>query len=455
MIKMQIIHTTFFTSIRIRVTSFFRFSPVMIAFLVLSTSALPANTVSLLKVKGGINPASADYIKRGIEQAQEQKKNLVVITLDTPGGLLSSTKEIVQNILNAPLPVVIFVTPSGASATSAGVFITMSGHIAAMSPGTSIGAAHPVTGSGKDVKKEGGEDMAKKVENYASAFIEGIANKRGRNAKWAIQAVRNSVSITAEKALRYKVIDVLADDVPSLLKKIDGRRVNINGKSVSLNTKDAAIENVKMSLMQKILDVLSTPNIALLLLSLGSLGIIMEIYHPGTYFPGVLGGIAFLLGLISLQILPINYGGLALIALAMLLFVAEIMVPSFGVLGVGGIISFIFGAMFLFDTPDSDLSVSWPLVIGLALSFGAFLLLAGFFIGKIAFRKPRTGAEGLVGEIATVTQDIEPEGTGKVFFHGEYWNAVSPERRLKGDKVRISKVDGMRVYVENLDANRG
>jgi membrane-bound serine protease (ClpP class) len=436
---------------RQRILLIYLLSFMLLAFgrhgLLSETAESTTGSILVISVKGTINPASSDYIKKNINDAPKENVGLVVIELDTPGGLLSSTKEIVQSILNAPVPVVIFVTPAGASATSAGVFITMSGHIAAMAPGSSIGAAHPVSGSGKDIKDEGGSNMEKKVENYASAFIEGIAKKTGRNSHWAIDAVRKSVSITAEDALKLNVIDLLAGSLPELLKKIDGRTVKVKESQVRIKTTGLPLKRKEMTMVQKFLDILSTPNIALLLLSLGSLGIIAELYHPGTYFPGVVGGICFILGLISLQILPINYGGLALIGLSIILFVAEIFVPSFGILGVGGILSFIFGALFLFDTPESDLSVSLGIVLAIAASFGAFMIVAGTLISKVIFQKPHSGPESLIGVTGRVVQEIKPGIMGKVFFHGEYWNAYSDQEISKDAKVKIIARENLSLKV--------
>ncbi len=434
---------------------FWIFMMQLILFVALLPAANQVRTYTYLQIKGGINPASADYIQKGIRFATASHHELILIELDTPGGLLSSTKEIVQTILNSPIPVLILIAPAGASATSAGVFITMAAHVAAMAPGTSIGSAHPVSGSGKDIQEEGGKDMAKKVENYASSFIEAIANKTGRNAKWAIEAVKYSHSLTAEKAKERGVVDLIATDYQSLLKQVHGRTVTVLGKTRQLHTENLIQVPKEMTLVQKILNILSIPNIALLLLSLGSIGIIAEIYHPGTYFPGVLGGISFLLGLVSLQILPINYGGLALIILAILLLSAEFMVPSFGILGSGGIISFVLGALFLFDTPESDLNVSWLLVVSLAITLSAFLGFILYFIGKTALRRPITGLEGLVGQKAKVTKEILPEKSGKIFLHGETWNAssssTSKENLYPGNKVRVVAVQGMEMIVEPID----
>lgn len=401
-----------------------------------------------LAINGGINPAAEDYLTKGIQAAQKERADFVLLTIDTPGGLLKTTKMMVQNILNAPLPIITYVSPAGASATSAGVFITISGHVAAMAPGTSIGAAHPVSGSGKDIKEKGGKDMAQKVENYAAAFIEGIANKRGRNAQWAIQAVKQSKSITARKAVALNVVDLNAESIQELLQKIHGKKIEVNGSTETLRTQNARLKEREMTIVQKFLDFLSTPNVAMLLLSLGSLGIIAEIYSPGAFFPGVLGGIAFLLGLVSLQILPINYGGLALIILGMLLFVAELLVPSFGILGVGGIVSFIVGGLFLFDTPTSDLTVSWSILLAIGAGFGLFLVLAATLVGKVAFRRSRSGPESLVGETGEVVRDIAPGKPGKVLFHGEYWNAYAEHELKRGYEVEIVAVEGLKVKVQ-------
>jgi len=335
-----------------------------------------------------INPASSDYIRVGLEKAKESNANALVIEMDTPGGLLSSTKDIVKMILNSEVPVVVYIHPSGSSATSAGVFITLSAHVAAMNEGTSIGAAHPVSigqrGNDKkkdteeenddDSKKDDKDIMNEKIENYAAAFIESIAEKRGRNIEWAVEAVRNSASITSTEALEKNVIDLISPSLNDLLTRIDGRKIKVNEKEIILATKDASIQNIEMSAKQKLIDVLSTPDIALLLISLGSLGLLLEFYNPGLIFPGVAGAICLMLGFVSFQILPFNYGGVVLLFIAVGLFIAEIYVPSFGLLTTGGIISFILGALLLFDTPQSDVRVGLDVVISAALALGLFFL---------------------------------------------------------------------------------
>jgi membrane-bound serine protease (ClpP class) len=416
-------------------------------FLSLNSRSESDKKIILIEIDGTINPATLDYIRTGIEHAEKNSAEALVILLDTPGGLLASTKEIVKLILNSPVPVVIYVSPSGATATSAGVFITLSANIAAMAEGTSIGAAHPVMispgGGGQgDTDKEDSErkKFSEKVENFASSFIESIAQKRKRNAKWAIEAVRNSASITETEALNKNVIDLISPDLTQLINKINGRQVEIpTGKKV-LNTKGALVERLDMNVKQKLIDTLSTPDIAFLLISLGSLGLLIEFYNPGLIFPGVAGAICLLLGLVSLQILPFNYAGLALLILSIILFVSEIYVTSYGLLCIGGITSFILGALLLFDTPESDVRVGFSVVIGAASAIGLFFLYVGYYLLKAQRSSLSVGFEGLLGEEGVATTSVERDG--KIFIHGEYWDAESEETIGKGDKVRVIEVKG-------------
>lgn len=403
--------------------------------------------VVLIEIHSTINPATFDYIRAGIDNAKESSAEAIVIVLDTPGGLLSSTKEIVQLILNSQIPVVIYVYPSGATATSAGVFITLSANIAAMAPGTSIGAAHPVLispggnrqGETDDDKQNSEkEKFNEKVENFASSFIESIAEKRKRNTDWAIEAVRNSASITATEALKINVIDIITPGITELLNEIDGREVELpDGKRV-LKTKGAIVERLDMNFKQKLIDTLSVPDIAFLLISLGSLGLLLEFYNPGLIFPGVAGAICLLLGMVSLQILSFNYAGLALLVLSLLLLILEIYVTSFGILGVGGLISFILGALLLFDTPQSDVRVGFDVVISAALAIGLFFLFIGYYLVKAQRSRGSVGFEGLMGEEGVAVTGIEK--SGKIFIHGEYWDAESEENIGKGDKVKVVEV---------------
>ena len=417
-------------------------------FLSLNSRSDSDKKIILIEIDGTINPATLDYIRTGIEHAEKNSAEALIILLDTPGGLLASTKEIVKLILNSPVPVVIYVSPSGATATSAGVFITLSANIAAMADGTSIGAAHPVMispgGGGEqgDTDKEDSErkKFSEKVENFASSFIESIAQKRKRNAKWAIEAVRNSASITETEALNKNVIDLISPDLTDLISKINGRQVDIpSGKKV-LNTKGALVERLDMNVKQKLIDTLSTPDIAFLLISLGSLGLLIEFYNPGLIFPGVAGAICLLLGLVSLQILPFNYAGLALLILSIILFASEIYVTSYGLLSIGGITSFILGALLLFDTPESDVRVGFSVVISAASAIGLFFLYVGYYLLKAQRSSLSVGFEGLLGEEGVATTKIEKDG--KIFIHGEYWDAESEETIGKGDKVKVIEVKG-------------
>jgi membrane-bound serine protease (ClpP class) len=404
----------------------------------------PQPHVDLIVVDGGINPAVDDFIRESIGRARAGGARALIIQLDTPGGLLTSTRSIVKDILGAPVPVVVYVAPSGAGAGSAGVFITMAGHIAAMAPGTNIGAAHPVAGGGQEVKGVMGE----KIENFTASFSEAIAQQRGRNTEWAIQAVRRSVSITEREALKKNVIDLVAKDIDDLLRQAEGKKVDVDGRQTTLSFKDVRVERYEMGLKQIIINTLSDPNIAYLLLMAGILGLYMEFSHPGVIFPGVAGAIALLLALTSFQILPINYTGLLLILLGIALLVGEAFLPSFGVLGIGGAISLALGSLLLFDTQSSDLAVDRSIVFTAVGTLSAFILLVGYLVFKSQKKKPTLGLEGLVGEIGDVRVKLSP--TGKIFVHGEYWNAEGDGEIAVGEKVRVVGFEGMCLKVKRL-----
>ncbi len=397
--------------------------------------------VDFISIDGGINPAVDDFIRESIARAREDGAKALVIQLDTPGGLVTSTRSIVKEILGAPVPVIVFVAPSGAGAGSAGVFITLSAHIAAMAPGTNIGAAHPVTGGGCEVKGVMGE----KLENFTASFSETIAQKRGRNTEWAIQAVRKSVSITEKEALKKNVIDVVAANLDDLLNQIDGRKVEIDGRVVVLAVKNARVERFEMGLKQRVINTLADPQIAYLLLMAGILGLYMEFSHPGVVFPGVAGAIALLLAFASFQILPINYAGLALIALGIALLVAEAFLPSFGVVGVGGAISLAIGSLLLFDTQNSDLVVGRSIVFAAVGTLSAYMLFIGYLVLRTQKRRQTMGMEGMVGEIGEARTPLNP--TGRVFVHGEQWSAEGEEEIGAGEKVQVVGIDGLRLKV--------
>jgi membrane-bound serine protease (ClpP class) len=408
----------------------------------------PAPRVDFISIDGGINPAVDDFIRESITRARAGGAKALIIQLDTPGGLLTSTRSIVKEILGAPVPVIVYVAPAGAGAGSAGVFITLSAHVAAMAPGTNIGAAHPVAGGGEEVKGVMGE----KLENFTASFSETIAQKRGRNTEWAIQAVRKSVSITEKEALKKNVIDIVATNVEDLLGQADGKKVEVDGRDVTLAVKNARIERFEMGLKQKVINTLADPQIAYLLLMAGILGLYVEFSHPGVIFPGVAGTIALLLAFASFQILPINYAGLALIVVGIALLVAEAFIPSFGVLGVGGAVALGLGSLFLFDTQNSDLTVERSIVFAAVGTLSAFMLMVGYLVLRAQKRKPTTGLEALVGEIGEVKVALDP--AGKIFVHGEYWTAEAETQIAAGEKVRVNGFEGMCLKVDRVSQAR-
>lgn len=405
--------------------------------------------VELIVIDAGINPATADFIHESILTADRDGAQALVIELDTPGGLLDSTKSIVKDLLGSPLPVIVYIAPSGAGAASAGVFVTLAANIAAMAPGTNIGAAHPVGGQGENI----GGDMREKVENFAASLSKTIAQDRGRNVEWAEKAVRESVSVTEHEALKLHVVDIIADSVDDLLRQADGREVSVRNGKLKLDVAGAAVVPKEMRLKQKFLNILANPNVAYLLMMAGILGLYVEFTHPGVFFPGIAGGICLLLGMAALQVLPINYSGLALILLGIGLLVSELFVPSFGVLGVGGIVAFVLGSLLLFDTPDSTLTLDRSIVYAAAGTFGGFTLLVSYLVVRSQRRKPSLGREGLIGEIGEVRQAIDATG-GKLFVHGEHWNAVADEPLEAGAHAEVVRVDGMRLTVRRAPTER-
>jgi membrane-bound serine protease (ClpP class) len=397
--------------------------------------------VDVITIDGTINPGVADYVTKSIERASKDDAECLVIEMDTPGGLDLSMRSIIKEIMNSKVPIVVYVTPSGARAASAGVLITIASHIAAMSPGTNIGAAHPVTIGGEKIGKE----MSEKMTNDAAAYIESIALKRNRNADWAIKAVRKSVSITEQEALRLNVIDLISPSLEKLLEEIDGKTVVTPDGQKVLRTKDATIKRSKMGIRSRILDTISNPNIAYILMMIGLVGLYFELSNPGAILPGVLGGICLILAFFAFQTLSVNYAGILLILLAVIFFIAEIKVQSFGLLAVGGIISLLLGSMMLFESPNPELRLSWKVLIPtVALASSFFLVTAGLAF-KAYRKKPATGSEGLIGMEGTAETNIAPDG--KVFVHGENWNALSDEVIVRGEKVIVLEVKGLTLKV--------
>jgi membrane-bound serine protease (ClpP class) len=401
----------------------------------------PATFVNLIAIDGTINPAVAEFVHESIRTSHEGGARALVVQLDTPGGLLSSTREIVKDILGAPVPVIVYVAPSGAGAASAGTFITLSAHVAAMAPGTNIGAAHPVAVGGGEVTGVMGE----KLENFVASYGETIARQRGRNVEWAIKAVRESAAADAAEALKLNVVDLLAGNLNELLKKSNGMTVEVSGKETILAFAEAEIRSLEMSLSQKFINFIADPNIAYFLLMVGILGLYLEFSNPGLIFPGAAGAICLLLGAAAFQVLPINYAGLGLIILGVGLLIAEVFVASFGVLGIGGIVSFILGSLILFDTPGEALVVDRSIVFTAAATLGIVILAVSYLVVRSQRRKPALGKAALVGETGEVIARIAP--LGKIRVRGEIWNAESDEPLEVGERAFIYKVKDLRVAV--------
>ncbi len=433
---------------RLRLLFFLALSITGIAVLFLSEgSTTQAQTqadkslVYLLEVDGTINPALADYIIKGIELAEDKNAAAVIIRMDTPGGMVTTTKTIIKEMINSKVPIVVYVAPSGSSASSAGALITVCADVAAMAPGTNIGAAHPVGGGGQEIDSS----MSEKIINDLTAYIRGIVLRKSRNADWAERAIRESVSITAKEALELKVIDLVADSIPDLLKQLDGRKVSKENREYVLKTAGANVEKIVPGIRFKILDAVANPNVAYILMMIGGIGIMMELYNPGMIFPGVAGGICLLLSFFALQVLPVNYVGILLIILSVVLFVLELKVQSFGVLSIGAIISLTLGSVMLFETGEVAMRVSWAVIIPTVAVVSSFFIFALGLVVKAWMSKPRTGEQGLLGEYGIALTDIDREG--KISLHGEYWNAISDSFIPKGSRVRVLKVDDLRVLI--------
>ncbi len=405
-----------------------------------------SSRVDVLTVKGTINPVLTDYISRGIEQAEETGATAVIIQMDTPGGLDTAMRDIIQSIINARVPVVVYVSPAGARAASAGAYITLSAHVAVMAPNTAIGAATPVALGGEG-EAQMSEEMKHKVLNDAIAYIRDLASRHGRNAEWAEKAVRDGSSATSEEALALNVVDMVAPDLNTLLAQLDGRQVTlIDGREIILNTHGAAINYVEMKLIEDFLYTIADPNIAYLLLSLAMLGIMVEIFNPGLIFPGVVGAISLLLAFFSLGVLPVNWAGVLLIALAFGLFVGEVLTTTFGLFTAGGVISLVIGSLILFKGASPLFRIDPWLIAGVTIVIAAVF---GFVVNRAirAHRKQAsTGREELIGKRAVVKVALDPEGT--IFYKGERWSAISDTGRIEpGEEVIITAMDGLILHV--------
>jgi len=411
--------------------------------------AAPA-PVAKIDIEGVISPVTLRLVGLALDRAQSERAQALVIQLDTPGGLERSMRAIVQRMLGAEVPVIIFVAPTGARAASAGVFITLAAHVAAMAPATNIGAASPVMLGGGNVDKT----MMKKIENDAAAFIRTVALERGRNADWAEKAVRQAVSITEREAVRLRVVDLVADSMPDLLEKIDGRTVKTPRGMVTLHTRGAPVKAIEIGFRDRVLNVITDPNVAYVLMMLGMLGLFFELSNPGAVLPGVIGGISLILAFFAFQSLPINYAGLLLILFGIVLLVAEIKIVSHGILAIGGIVSMALGSLMLFDAPEIGLRVSWWAIVPMVgATAGLFLFVIAAGVRALA-RRQLLGPSGLVGQLATVKERLAPEG--QVLVSGEIWRAVAEGEPVDaGARVRVVAVDGLTLRVAKADTKGG
>jgi membrane-bound serine protease (ClpP class) len=402
--------------------------------------------VNIVQVQDSINPGVEDFLKYAIDRSREEGAECLIILLDTPGGLMSSMRSIAQAILNSAVPVVVYVSPSGAQAASAGVFVTVAADIAAMAPGTNIGAAHPVSIGGGDVQST----MNEKVVNDMVAFARSVASQRGRNAEWLEDAIRKSVSITAEEAYAKNVIDLVAEDLPGLIKKLDGWEVMRKGYARTLHTDGVEQRTISPGWQHQVLRTISNPNIAYILLMIGLAGLYFELSQPGAILPGVVGGIALILALYSLQTLPVNYAGFLLILLAVLFFILEVKVASHGLLSFAGVLALVLGSLMLFRVPGHTNRLAMSVFIPTILIISGFFVTVATLAFRAQIRKPQTGTEALIGMIGEVKRDLLPEGT--VFVSGELWNAVADDKIIAGEKVEVVSEENLRLKVRKISA---
>ena len=422
----------------------------LVSLLLATMAATPswaARPVSVIDIDGAITPITVRLLAAAIERSQAEGSQALVVQLNTPGGLERSMRSMVQSILNSEIPIIVYVAPTGARAASAGVFLTMAAHVAAMAPATNMGAAHPVAVGGQMDK-----DMLKKVENDAAAFARTLATERGRNAEWMEKAVRSSVSVTEREALKLKVIDLIANSLPDLLEKIDGRVVKTKRGAVTLETKGAPVKVIEIRFRDRFLALITDPNIAYILMMVGMLGIFFELSNPGVVLPGVIGGISLILAFFAFQSLPINWAGLLLILFGVALLIAEIKIASHGVLTIGGVVSMVLGSFMLYEAPEAGFRVSWTVIlptVGASAGLVVWAVSAGL---RAMMRPPTTGAAGMIGQQAVVRAALDPEG--QVQLDGELWRAVAEDAPVPaGETVRVTGVDGLTLRVSRA-ANR-
>ena len=405
--------------------------------------------VGLATYDGVINPVSAEYLHDALAWAEENGAQALIVALNTPGGLDTSMRLIIKDLTGATIPVVVYVSPSSGRAASAGVFITMAAHVAAMAPGTNIGAAHPVNMGGGEMDNT----MKEKVENDSVAYIKSIAQQRGRNAAWAEDAVRKSASVTEREALKLKVIDLVAEDMPALLKQLEGRTINLPSGPTVLKTTGATVREFPMGLRLEWLKAISDPNIAYLLMTIGTIGIIAELYSPGAILPGIVGAISLILAFYSFQSLPVNYAGVLLFLLGIVFFVLEASVTSYGLLAIGGVISMLLGSVMLIKTDAEFLRISWSVILPVVTLAALFAFVIVGLGMKAMRRRPMTGREEMVGLVGIVKTALVPQG--QLAVRGELWEAVSDQPLRPGDEAEVTGVDGLRLRVKPFSKKKG
>ena len=418
------------------------------------TTAPPAvytiSKIYLVNLEGSINPGTTELIRRAVRKTHASTDACLIIQLDTPGGLVASLRDIVQEIMASSSPIVVYVAPSGAQAASAGALLTLAADIAAMAPGTNIGAAHPVSpGSGRDED----ETMAEKTENDLAAMARSIASEQGRNATWAERAVGESISSSAIEAEELGVIDMIARDLDDLLRQMEGRTVRLPEREVVLDIRARNIVPIRENLRERILRTIADPDIAYLLMMLGMLGLYFEFANPGAIFSGAIGALCLLLGLFSLQTLPVSAAGILLLILAAVLFIMEILIVSYGILGAAGLVALVMGSLMFFDTPATGISVTagilWPTI----LVVGSFFALIAYLATRATLSRPRSGRGGLIGETGTVRKTVSPEG-GLVFLHGELWHAASDDKIPVGSEVEVTDIKGLKLRVTKVEGGK-